>query len=201
MRRLASIIALFLVAIAGIACLGTDQQASGPEPEATKAPQTEVSNPPKGETEMAAVKEGRMAPDFTLPASNGEKIALSDYRGKQQVVLYFYPKDDTPGCTREACSFRDNIQKVRDLDAVVLGVSRDSLASHDKFIDKYELPFTLLSDTDGKVCEKYGALVDVDGKKKFQRSTFVIGKDGKIKKIFPKVSVDGHTDEVLAALQ
>ena len=201
MKRFTSILALSMVSIIALGCIGTEQQVAGPEPEATKAPQTEVSSEPKGETEMAAVEEGRMAPDFTLPASNGEEISLADYRGKQQVVLYFYPKDDTPGCTREACSFRDNIQKIRDLDAVVLGVSRDSLASHDQFIEKYELPFVLLSDTDGRVCEKYGALVDVDGRKRFQRSTFVIGEDGKIKKAFPKVTVDGHTEEVLAALQ
>lgn len=171
-----------------------------PKPSPTAAAQATPQPTPEGDQQVAALTEGKPAPDFTLPASNGKQVSLSDFRGTKQVVLYFYPKDDTPGCTREACSFRDNIAKVEGKDAVILGVSRDGLASHEKFIDKYTLPFILLADTKGEVCKAYGALTEVDGKPKFQRSTYIIGKDGNIKKVFPKVKVDGHTDEVLAAL-
>ena len=147
--------------------------------------------------------EGEKAPDFSLPSSGGGKVKLSDYKGKN-VVLYFYPADDTSGCTKEACSFRDNLPKFGDLDAVVLGVSKDSLDSHGKFITKYGLNFTLLSDEGLKVNNLYGTWVEKEnyGKKYWgtERSTFVIGKDGKIKKIFRKVKVDGHEQQVLAAL-
>jgi peroxiredoxin Q/BCP len=154
---------------------------------------------------MATVSEGKAAPAFSLPASNGKKVSLKDFKGDRQVVLYFYPKDNTSGCTRQACGFRDSITKVRRAKAVVLGVSRDSLASHDKFVAKYELPFLLLSDEDGAVCEKYGVIKEKNmyGKKVMgiERSTFVLGTDGKVKKIFRKVKVDGHIEEVLAALK
>ncbi|HUI00067.1 MAG TPA: thioredoxin-dependent thiol peroxidase [Nitrososphaerales archaeon] len=147
--------------------------------------------------------EGDKAPDFSLPSSGGGKVRLSDYKGKN-VVLYFYPKDDTSGCTAEACTFRDNLPKFGALDAVVLGVSKDSLDSHSKFINKYGLNFTLLSDEDLKVNNLYGTWVEKEnyGRKYWgtERSTFVIGKDGKIKKIFRKVKVDGHEQQVLAAL-
>ena len=146
---------------------------------------------------------GDRAPDFTLPSSNGKSIKLSDLKGKN-VVLYFYPKDDTPGCTKEACTFRDNLPKFGELDAVILGVSKDSLDSHSGFIKKYGLNFTLLSDEDLKVNNLYGTWVEKEnyGRKYLgtERSTFVIGKDGKIKKIFRKVKVDGHEKEVLEAL-
>jgi thioredoxin-dependent peroxiredoxin len=146
---------------------------------------------------------GDQAPDFTLPSSSGKSIKLSDLRGKN-VVLYFYPKDDTPGCTKEACTFRDNLPKFGAVDAVVLGVSKDSLDSHAEFIKKYGLNFTLLSDEDLKVNNLYHTWVEKEnyGKKYWgtERSTFVIGKDGKIKKIFRKVKVDGHEQDVLAAL-
>ena len=112
---------------------------------------------PKAQEVATLVEVGKMAPDFRLPASNGNKVSLKDYRGKE-VVLYFYPKDETPGCTAEACSFRDNWKRIEATGAVVLGVSRDSLASHEKFIGKYGLPFLLLSDEKGHVCEKYGVL-------------------------------------------
>ncbi|MBN1512676.1 MAG: thioredoxin-dependent thiol peroxidase [Phycisphaerae bacterium] len=153
---------------------------------------------------MATVAEGEAAPAFTLPASDGTKVSLKDFKGKQQVVLYFYPKDNTPGCTREACSFRDQATRLKKKGAVVLGISRDSLASHDKFIQKFKLPFLLLSDEDGAVCEEYDVIREKNlyGKmvKGIERSTFLIDRDGKVRKMFRKVKVDGHIDEVLAAL-
>ncbi len=150
---------------------------------------------------MVAV--GEKAPDFTLLADDGRKVSLKGLRGKK-VVLYFYPKDDTPGCTAEACSFRDNLGRVTTKGAVVLGVSRDDTASHGKFRDKYHLNFPLLSDDEGSVTEAYGVW-----KKKnlygrsfmgIERTTFLIDEDGKVARIWPRVKVDGHTDEVLAAL-
>jgi peroxiredoxin Q/BCP len=147
--------------------------------------------------------EGTLAPDFTLPSDGGDKVTLSDYRGKK-VVLYFYPKDDTPGCTTEACNFRDDYSEIIAAGAVVLGVSPDSVNSHDKFKLKFELPFALLSDPDHRVAEMYGAW----GEKKMYgrtymgilRSTFVIDEEGKIIKVFPKVKVKDHSQEVLAVL-
>ncbi len=153
---------------------------------------------------MVTVEEGKMAPSFILKASNGEKVSLKDFKGKKQVVLYFYPKDNTPGCTKEACSFNDNLKEIEKKDAVVLGVSRDSLDSHKKFITKFELSFPLLSDENEEVCKKYDVLKEktMFGKKSMGivRSTFIIGKNGKIKKIFRNVKVDGHTEQVLQAL-
>jgi thioredoxin-dependent peroxiredoxin len=147
---------------------------------------------------------GDRAPGFELPSSTGKSVKLSSLRGKQ-VVLYFYPKDDTPGCTAEACSFRDNLPKFNGLDAVILGVSSDSLQSHAKFIDKYSLNFTLLSDEGLVAHGLYDTWREKNnyGRKYMgtERSTFVIGGDGKIKKIFRKVRVDGHEAEVLAALE
>jgi peroxiredoxin Q/BCP len=149
------------------------------------------------------LKEGSQAPDFTLSSSTGKDVRLSDLRGKK-VVLYFYPKDDTPGCTKEACSFRDNLPKFEKLDAVVLGISRDSLDSHQDFIKKYGLNFTLLSDEKLEANGLYGTWKEKEmyGKKYWgtERSTFVIDEDGRIKKIFRRVSVDGHEKEVLDAL-
>ena len=150
------------------------------------------------------LSEGASAPDFELPSSAGKPVRLSSLRGKQ-VVLYFYPKDDTPGCTSEACSFRDNLPRFKGLDAVVLGVSSDSLQSHSKFISKYSLNFTLLSD-EGLVAHRlYDTWKEKNnyGRKYMgtERSTFVIGADGKIKRIFRRVHVDGHEAEVLATLR
>jgi len=147
---------------------------------------------------------GAKAPDFTLPADSGKKVKLGDFRGKP-VVLYFYPKDDTPGCTKEACAFRDLQSEMQALGAVVLGVSADDVDSHAKFRDKYQLNFPLLADTDHKVAEKYGAWREKVrfGKKSFgiQRSTFLIDAEGKIRKVWKSVQVDGHDQQVLAALR
>ena len=150
------------------------------------------------------LKEGDPAPTFTAWASGGALVSLSDFKGKS-VVLYFYPRDDTPGCTKEACSFRDHFVALADRGAVVLGVSPDSAKSHDKFIEKLKLPFTLLADEDKKIVRAYGVwgLKSFMGRK-FQgthRVTFLIGPDGVIKKIWPRVKPDGHAEEVLAALQ
>lgn len=147
---------------------------------------------------------GKKAPAFKLKNQNGEAVSLSELKGKQ-VVLYFYPKDDTPGCTKEACSFRDNLPRFNTSNAVVLGVSPDSVASHKKFIDKFGLPFDLLSDENKEVVEKYDVWKEKNmyGKKYMgvERTTFIIDEEGKIKKIFNKVKVDGHEAEVLDALK
>ena len=149
------------------------------------------------------LQEGTIAPDFTVPTDGGGEVTLSDYRGKK-VVLYFYPKDDTPGCTTEACNFRDDHSEILAAGAAVLGVSPDSVKSHDKFKLKFALPFALLSDPDHQVAELYGAWGE---KKMFGRtymgiirSTFVIDEQGKIVKVFPKVRTKSHSQEVLAVL-
>jgi peroxiredoxin Q/BCP len=146
------------------------------------------------------LKEGDAAPDFTTRDENGNQVRLSDLRG-QKVALYFYPKDDTPGCTKEACSFRDNYSAVEEAGVKVLGVSLDDEASHQAFISKYDLPFTLLSDTDRSVSEAYGVYGEQTwGDRKYMglaRKTFLIDEEGKIKKIFDKVNVESHADEVL----
>lgn len=146
---------------------------------------------------------GDHAPDFTMPTVSGGTVSLSDLRGKK-VVLYFYPKDDTPGCTVEACSFRDNLPSFQGVNAEVIGVSRDNTESHQRFRDKYGLNFTLASDDNGQVTEDYGVWREKNMYGKtfmgIQRSTFLIDEDGNIIKIWPSVSVDGHTQEVLAAL-
>lgn len=150
------------------------------------------------------ITEGQPAPDFTLPADDGKKIKLKDQRGSP-VVLYFYPRDDTPGCTREACAFRDRQAELLKLGAKVFGVSTDDVASHGRFRDKYELNFPLLADVDHKVAEKYGAWREKNmyGKKSWgvQRSTFLIDADGVVRKVWKRVSVDGHDEQVLAALK
>ena len=150
------------------------------------------------------LNEGQPAPDFTAETDQGETVSLKDFAGKH-VVLYFYPKDDTPGCTTEACSFRDNMSRLQAEGAVVLGISLDSVRSHQKFRDKFQLPFTLLSDPEHKVADAYG----VYGQKTFvgreymgvDRATFLIAPDGKLEKVWPKVKPDGHAEEVLAALR
>ncbi|MEM8865065.1 MAG: thioredoxin-dependent thiol peroxidase [Planctomycetota bacterium] len=149
------------------------------------------------------IEEGNKAPAFTLTADDGSKVRLSELKGSP-VVLYFYPKDDTPGCTKEACAFRDRKKELKKAGAVVLGVSPDSAESHVKFRDKYDLNFPLLADADHKVAEKYGAWREKNmyGKKSMgiQRSTFLIDSDGKVAKLWKRVKVDGHDEQVLEAL-
>ena len=150
------------------------------------------------------LKEGDIAPDFTAATSGGGKVSLADFKGKN-VILYFYPRDDTPGCTKEACAFRDDYAQFQKRGAVILGVSTDSVKKHDKFVDKFRLPFPLLADEDKKIVAAYG----VWGEKKFMglhhtgthRVTFLIGPDGRIKKIWPKVKPAEHAKEILAALE
>ncbi len=155
----------------------------------------------KADQELA---EGQPAPDFSLKSNDGKSYSLSQYRGKNEVVLYFYPKDDTPGCTKEACSFRDKMATFKKKDVVVLGVSLDDLDSHTKFQEKYNLNFPLLSDPDHVISDTYGVYKEKNnyGKKSWgiERSTFIIDKSGKLKKIFRRVHVDGHNDEVLKNL-
>lgn len=147
---------------------------------------------------------GEEAPNFSLPSTEGREISLAEFRGRRSVVLYFYPRDDTPGCTAEACSFRDLRGLFEEHGAEILGVSTDSVRSHERFRQKYGLTFPLLSDSDHRVAEAYG----VWGERKFMgraymgvaRTTFVIGVDGLVKAVFPNVKVDGHADAVLKAL-
>jgi peroxiredoxin Q/BCP len=146
---------------------------------------------------------GQPAPEFTLPTQVGETpVALADFRGKRAVVLYFYPKDDTPGCTTESCAFRDLAAEFADAGAVILGISRDDVASHQKFAQKFGLTFPLLSDEDGSVCADYGVWVEKNnyGKKYMgiERTTFAIDRNGAIAKVWPRVKVENHADEVLA---
>lgn len=153
---------------------------------------------------MALLQAGQKAPEFTARDQDGKEVSLRDYLGKR-VVLYFYPKDDTSGCTREACAFRDNFPNFKEIDAVVLGVSVDGQKAHRKFADKYELPFTLLVDDEKKIVEAYG----VWGLKKFMgkeymgtnRVTYLIDKEGNIEKVWPKVKPETHAAEVLEWLQ
>jgi len=149
------------------------------------------------------LKEGDKAPAFKLPSVEGGDLSLKDFAGKT-VVLYFYPKDDTPGCTREACAFRDSQTALKKAGAVVLGVSPDSVESHQRFRSKYKLNFPLLADADKTVAKKYGAFGEkvMYGKKVtgMIRSTFVIDGKGIVRKVFPRVKVDGHSDKVLEAV-
>lgn len=152
-----------------------------------------------------AIEEGKAAPAFTLPDQNGEKVSLKQFKGDKNVLVYFYPRDDTPGCTKEACGFRDLKKELARYDTQVLGVSGDDEESHQKFIKKYKLNFPLLSDPKRKVMEKYGAFGEkmMYGKKKIGviRSSVLIGKDGKVKKYWAKVAnAEKHPDQVLKIL-
>jgi thioredoxin-dependent peroxiredoxin len=150
------------------------------------------------------LEEGKKASSFSLKDQTGELVSLESFKGKN-VILYFYPKDDTSGCTKEACNFRDELPKFSKLDAVILGVSPDSVESHRKFAEKYKLPFSLLSDEKKEVCNKYGVWQEKSmyGKKYMGvvRTTFIINEKGIIKKIFPKVKVDDHNIEIMEALK
>jgi len=147
-----------------------------------------------------SVEIGQKAPDFTLPNQNGEEVSLSDFKGKN-VVLYFYPKDMTPGCTTQACDFRDYHESFSDLDAVIIGISPDPVARHEKFIEKHDLPFLLLADEDKVAAEAYDVwkLKKNFGREYYgiERSTFIIDKEGKIQKEYRKVRVKGHVEEAL----
>ncbi|MGE5364194.1 MAG: thioredoxin-dependent thiol peroxidase [Bacteroidota bacterium] len=147
---------------------------------------------------------GDRAPEFLLNDSEGKQVSLKDYAGKT-IILYFYPKDSTPGCTREACDFRDSFERLKTADAVVVGISADSVESHRKFSSKYELPFTLLSDPEHKVLEAYGVWKQKNmmGRKfmGIERSTFIIDAQGKISAVYNKVKVNGHVDEILDFLK
>ena len=149
--------------------------------------------------------EGKKAPSFKLPDESGKPVALKDLLADGNLVLYFYPKDLTPGCTTEACSFRDNLAAIRKTGARVVGVSGDSSSSHQKFIAKYELNFPLLVDVDNEVAKAYGVykMKSLYGRQYMgiERTTFIIDRAGKVRKVFPKVKVGGHTEEVLAALK
>lgn len=148
--------------------------------------------------------EGSIAPDFSLEGSDRQQHRLSDYLGKK-IILYFYPKDNTPGCSKEAVCFIEKSEDFKKLNAIILGVSRDSLDSHDKFIKKLNIPYILLSDSEEKICNLYGVLKEKNmfGKKKIgiERSTFIISEKGYIKKIYRKVKVDGHIDDLLKNIE
>lgn len=154
-------------------------------------------------TRGSELKIGQKAPEFTLSSDTGKEISLSDFRGKR-VVIYFYPRDNTPGCTRESCAFRDGLSAMKRKGTVVLGVSTDSVASHKGFKEKFNLNFPLLSDSEKKAVQAYGIWKQKSlyGKRYMglERTTFLIDEEGRIAKVFPKVQVDGHFEEVLAAL-
>ncbi|MBD3299123.1 MAG: thioredoxin-dependent thiol peroxidase [candidate division Zixibacteria bacterium] len=170
------------------------------KPTAKKTAATKSTAKAAGSTTL---KEGQAAPAFKLPDADGNIVSLKDFKG-QKVVLYFYPKDDTPGCTKEACSFRDGTAELKKKKAAVLGVSPDSVKSHGKFRDKFDLNFPLLADEDKKVVQAYGVWKEKSmyGRTYMgvERTTFIIDEKGKIARIFPKVKVDDHLDEVLEAL-
>ena len=157
-----------------------------------------IDDPMKGRIVLVELKVGDTAPDFSLLNEHGLPVNLKDYLGKRVVVLYFYPKDFTSGCTAEACSFRDNYKPFQDKGAVVIGVSLDSVESHQKFSEKHNLPFAILSDHSKEVAKAYGVLGI--GEFLAKRVTFIINKDGKITRIFPKVDVKRHSEDVLKAL-
>lgn len=168
----------------------------------TAAAKKAGASAPKG---ASARLEGKKAPAFELFDADGKTVALKDLIGSNNLVLYFYPKDMTPGCTIEACSFRDNIAPIKKLGAKVVGISADSTDSHGKFIAKHDLNFPLLADPGNKVCKLYGVyqMKSLYGRKfmGIERTTFIIDKSGVVRRVFPKVKVSGHTEEVIAALK
>lgn len=177
------------------------KKAAAKKPAKKAAPVSKKRAGPAKAAKSLAV--GALAPDFTLESDSGQRVSLKSLRGKT-VVLYFYPKDMTPGCTQQACDFTSRQAQFARKGAVILGVSKDSVASHGKFRDKHKLSFPLLSDADGKVCEAYGVWTEKSlyGRKfmGIERTTFVIDKEGRIARVYPKVKVNGHIDAVLADL-
>ena len=169
---------------------------------AAKTPKKSATATPKS---ASAALEGKKAPTFELSDADGKTVALKDLLGANNLVLYFYPKDMTPGCTTQACGFRDNIAPLKKLGARVVGVSGDSSDSHTRFIAKYDLNFPLLADPGNKVCKLYGVykMKSLYGREfmGIERTTFVIDKAGVVRRVFPKVKVNGHTEEVLEALK
>ncbi|MGB0720119.1 MAG: thioredoxin-dependent thiol peroxidase [Bdellovibrionales bacterium] len=153
---------------------------------------------------MSTLNIGNAAPDFTLPTDGGGAVTLSDLKG-QKVVLYFYPKDDTPGCTKQACGFNEALPALNTIGATVIGISKDSVAKHDKFKTKYNLNFTLASDENSDICERYGVWKEKSMYGKtfmgIERTTFLIDENGDIAQIWPKVKVDGHVDAVKAEIE
>jgi thioredoxin-dependent peroxiredoxin len=153
---------------------------------------------------MTIPKIGAKAPDITLPSDGGGTVSLKDYKG-QKVLVYFYPKDDTPGCTAESCSLSENLSKLNKLNCAVIGISKNSVKDHDKFKKKFNLKFPLASDEEGDVCERYGVWAEKSmmGRKYMGilRTTFLIDEEGKIEQVWENVKVDGHTDEILEALK
>jgi thioredoxin-dependent peroxiredoxin len=172
---------------------------------AAKATKPAAKAAPKKTAPASTLAVGEKAPAFSLQSTTGDTISLNDFAGRNHVVLYFYPKDDTPGCTIEACSFRDRIREMEDLGAVVLGVSPDDVASHAKFTDKYSLNFPLLADPGATLAKKFDVWREKNlyGKKSMgiERSTFLIDKDGNLAQVWRRVKVDGHDDEVIDALR
>jgi thioredoxin-dependent peroxiredoxin len=173
-------------------------------PTSKKAAPKPSKKPATAKSDSAAL-EGKKAPAFELLDADGKSVALEDLIGSTNLVLYFYPKDMTPGCTIEACSFRDNIAPIKKLGAKVVGVSGDSTDSHGRFIAKHELNFPLLADPGNKVCKLYGVykMKSLYGRQfmGIERTTFIIDKAGIVQRVFPKVKVNGHTEEVIAALK
>jgi peroxiredoxin Q/BCP len=171
---------------------------------AAKAKEVAKAGPAASKATSPTLAIGKAAPNFTLPTDGGGSLSLSELQGRP-VVLYFYPRDDTPGCTVEACAFRDHMPDFSGINAAVIGVSTDSAKSHDKFKAKYNLPFTLAADEDHQVAEAYGVWVEKNlyGRKYMgtERSTFLIDADGKVAKVWRKVKVEGHAEEVLAAVR
>ena len=163
------------------------------------------SKPSSKDADASPTLEGTKAPQFQMPDATGKKVSLRDLVGKKNLVIYFYPKDMTPGCTTEACSFRDNLDGIRRLGAQIIGISGDTSASHQKFIDKHALNFPLLSDVGNEVGKRYGVykMKSLYGRQYmgYERTTMVIDRNGIIRKVFPKVKVNGHTAEVIAALK
>jgi len=174
-----------------------------PEPPILPTPSRRRPKPGSPDWPGESLTVGMEAPEFSLPSTLGRKITLSEFRGKR-VVLYFYPKDDTPGCTMEACAFRDNLGRIAAKDAVILGISLDDELSHQRFAQKYNLQFPLLSDVDAAVCRQYGTYKEKNlyGRSFWgvERTTFVIDRAGKVENVFRRVKVEGHADEVLATL-